>query len=84
MEKTVTYNSYIEEWLSKQAIEYTVVNGIIGVNRDSMCNHTETKSLYEDEGYDYILEKLREDFPYLRISWGGKSDDEIFLDILKK
>jgi hypothetical protein len=79
-------------WLSDQKLE-AFLNGLgirtrmvpecqlLKVSRDDMVRVG--KGSWEQEHYDDILQNLQGLAPELRLIWGGKDDDYLYLESLK-
>jgi energy-converting hydrogenase Eha subunit F len=54
------------------------------VNRDSMCNNFPSAGCPEDNNgaYAQTLEYIKAQFPQYLIIWGGKTDEDLFLEVI--
>jgi hypothetical protein len=84
MKPTAKYNQRIKNTLDSAGITYKEFGEQIWVNRNSMCNSFTSKpgQIPEEYAYPKTLELIKFVLPStLYVIWGGKNDDEIFLEV---
>jgi selenophosphate synthase len=85
MISTEKHNQKIIDFLAQLGISATANFGVIGVSRDDMCAVANVRNkIPEEKGGDYeiVLDAIKAQFPHLKLFWSGKTDDDLFLDVM--
>ena len=76
----------IAKWLHEQGIEARPSFTCVAVNRTSMCvSKFKSPGIPEEGTYPAVLQAIQKEFGgegMTRLSWWGKTDEDLFLDTL--
>lgn len=82
----VELQNKLVEWLKAQGIEARPSFTCVAVNRTSMCNSKfKLPGIPEEVTYPAVLNAIQKEFGgegMNRLTWWGKTDEDLFLDTL--